>query len=109
MNRFTILALALPLLGAGASLNAQGPPRRVGGYQAAALDAPLVVQARAFIQKHLAILRLEEIQEASTQVVAGTNVKLVCKVSGEGEPARWEFVAWHKLDGAWLLHSARRL
>jgi hypothetical protein len=101
------MALCVPVLAAGAA--AQDAPRLVGGYQAAALDAPLVLQARAFIQKHLALLRLEEVQEAYTQVVAGTNVKLVCQVTGEGDPARWEFVAWRKLDGTWLLQSARKL
>jgi hypothetical protein len=97
------MALCVPLLAA-----AQDAPM-TGGYRAAALDAPLVLQAQAFIQKHLALLRLEELQEAYTQVVAGINVKLVCRVTGEGEPARWEFVAWRKLDGTWMLQSARKL
>jgi len=49
------------------------------------------------------------VRKAGTQVVAGTNVKLVCRVTGEGAPARWEFVAWHRLEGTWELISARRL
>lgn len=110
MKRFSILALHMALLAAtGSQVTAQERPRHVGGYHAAALDAPLVLQARTFIQKQLALLRLEEVQEAYTQVVAGTNVKLVCRASGEDGPAFWEFVAWRKLDGAWELRLARRL
>jgi hypothetical protein len=109
MNRFAILALYSPLLAAAGCMAPQPEPRLVGGYQAAALDAPLVLEAQAFIQKHFAFLRLEAIQEAYTQVVAGTNVKLVCRVAGEGEPSQWEFVAWRKLNGTWELQSARRV
>ena len=107
MNRYAVMALYTPFLVAG-SPDAQDTPQVVGGYRNAPLDAPLVFEAKAFIQKHFALLRLERIQEAATQVVAGTNVKLVCLVSGEGDPAPWEFVAWRKLDGSWMLQSARK-
>jgi hypothetical protein len=105
MNRYAVLALTAPVLAAGGTMT----PVLVGGYQPAAVDSPMALEARAFIQKHLAILRLDRIQEAYTQVVAGTKVKLVCQVSGEGAPSRWEFVAWRKLDGTWELQSARRV
>ncbi|WP_306599924.1 hypothetical protein [Geothrix sp. 21YS21S-2] len=81
----------------------------MGGYRPAPLDAPPVLEARTFVQTHFARLRLGEVRKAGTQVVAGTNVKLVCRVTGEGAPARWEFVAWRRLDGTWELISARRL
>jgi len=108
MNRYAVMALYTPFLFAGGP-DPQDTPQLVGGYRASALDAPLVLQAKAFIQSHFALLRLERVQEAATQVVAGTNVKLVCLVSGEGDPAPWEFVAWRKLDGAWMLQSARKV
>ena len=108
MNRYAVMALYTPFLVAG-SPDAQAAPPLVGGYRAAALDAPLVLEAKAFIQQHFALLRLDRIHEAATQVVAGTNVKLVCLVSGEGDPTQWEFVAWRKLDGSWRLQSARKV
>jgi len=102
MRGLAIIMLTWPLLaGTGGGL--------MGGYRPVPLDAPPVLEARAFVQTHFARLRLGEVRKAGTQVVAGTNVKLVCRVTGEGAPARWEFVAWSRLDGTWELISARRL
>jgi hypothetical protein len=81
----------------------------MGAYAPANLDAPLVREARNFIQSHLALMVLGEISEAYTQVVAGLNVKLVCSVTGDDGRSTWQFIAYRSLDGRWHFHSATRL
>jgi hypothetical protein len=81
----------------------------VGAFQTVDRESPDVLEARAAIQKYFASLRLNTIQEASRQVVAGTNFKLVCLVEGDSAEESWEFVVWHRLDGRWELTSAHRL
>jgi len=101
--------LLLPLL--GLTVMAQAPPPRPkpGSARPAPADDPLVVEARGFIQKHLAILRIERVMEASTQVVAGRRVRLVCRVREEEGEGQWEFVAYRPLNGPWRLQLAQRL
>jgi hypothetical protein len=96
--------LFLVALGAG---RIQMP--KPGAPVPAAADTPLVTEARAFIQKHLAILRILEVREATTQVVNGRNVKLTCTVQDEDGTSLWEFAASRRRDGHWRLMSARRL
>lgn len=107
-----------PLL-LGAALGAQEPAppaqapaapapsgRLVGAPRPAFVDSPVVLDAKSFIQKHLAILRLDGIREAHTQVVAGIKVRLLCLVTDEDETGLWEFVAWRQPDGRWRFLSA---
>jgi hypothetical protein len=110
MNRAAIAAITVSLL-AAASMRAQPVQNAglVGAYQAARVDEPLVLQARKAIQKHFRILRLGKVVEAYTQVVAGTNVKIICTVKGEAEPSQWEFVVWRKLDQSWQFQSCARV
>jgi len=111
MNRFAVLALYAPLL--TGALPMEGHARRlVGGYAPAGVDDALVREARTEIQRYFVpeLQRLAEIRQASTQVVAGLNVKLLCQVtSADRGPSLWEFVAWRRLDGAWQLISATRV
>ena len=98
----------------GLALTAQNPPSSAkhpmpGAPVASTTDTPVVREAKAFVQKHLAILRIKEVKEASTQVVAGLNVKLVCRVAEEEGSGTWEFHAYRKLDGHWRLQSAQRI
>jgi hypothetical protein len=119
MNRFAVLALYAPLFttAALAARETQTQARTqtlVGGYSPADLRSPLVLKARAKIQKYFQDRHhhLMEIQEAATQVVAGTNIKLVCKVTATGEPPSvWEYVIWQKLgdQDEWVLMSAIRV
>jgi len=82
---------------------------RMGAYAPADPQQPLVQDARAFIQRHLATMTLNEVTEAYTQVVAGLNVKLVCAVQDEDGNHTWQFIAYRSLDGRWHFHSAARL
>jgi hypothetical protein len=86
----------------------QGVPMP-GSYQATDVESAMVQEARTAIQKNLSTLRIEEVQEAYVQVVAGMNFKLICQVSGEDGPATWEFVVWHRLDDRWQLTGARQM
>ena len=81
----------------------------VGAYSPAPLDAALVQEAKAYVQKHLAAMSLGEVTEAYTQVVAGVNIKVVCNVSADDGPSSWQFVVYQTLDGKYHLYSADRL
>lgn len=113
MNKYVLTALLCPILGspAAAQTAAAASPsnHRMGAYEPAPTDTPLVQEARTFIQRHLASFNLDEVTEAYTQVVAGFNVKLVCKVTAEDGPSAWQFVAYRSLDGQWHFWSADRL
>ena len=95
------------------STMAETPPNPAkpspGAPQLAEQNDPLVLEAKEFVQKHLALLRIEEIKEAHTQVVAGRNVRLVCRVKEDQGEGTWEFVAYRPLSGHWQLLLARRL
>jgi hypothetical protein len=97
----------------GVALTAQAaavPPRpKAGAPRPAALDDPLVLEAKAFVQKHFALLRLGEMLDASTQVVAGRNIRFTCRVEEEDGAGTWTFVAWRRLDGRWRLQLAERV
>ena len=80
-----------------------------GGYQAVDTESPDVQAAKAAIQGDLANLRIEAVEAAYAQVVAGMNFKLVCRVTGNAGPGTWEFIAWHRLDDRWQLTSAKQL
>jgi hypothetical protein len=118
MNKFLFAALLCPMTAMVGF--AQGLPApqadffpsghgRMGAYAPASPDNPLVQDARAFIQRQLASMTLNEVTEAYTQVVAGLNVKLVCEVQGQDGTAPWQFIAYRSLDGQWHFHSAARL
>jgi hypothetical protein len=86
----------------------QAPPM-VGSYQPADADSAQVQATATAVQNQLATMRIEEVRAAYIQVVAGTNFKLVCRVSGADGPATWEFVIWHRLDDTWQLETAKRM
>jgi hypothetical protein len=84
--------------------------RHSRGFYTANPDAVPVVAARSFVQDQLAVLRIDEVLRAATRVEAGLNVRLICRVLGEGAgPTTWEFLAYRTLGGAWVFRSARRL
>lgn len=117
MNKYVLTAMLCPFMTATGQAQApqdpSGPPNPsriiVGGYQPAQTDTPLVLDAKAFVQKHLASMNLNEVTEAYTQVVAGLNVKLVCEVMADDGPSFWEFVAYRSLDSKWHFYSANRI
>ena len=115
MNKLVLATLLCPIAGSmppgqpagDVPTSVTGP--LMGAYQPAACDTQLVQDAKTFLQHNLAAMNLDEVTEAYTQVVAGLNVKLVCAVSGEDGPAKWQFVAYRSLDGHWHFHSATHL
>jgi hypothetical protein len=104
-------ALLAPIMASaqGVPAGPAEPGPVVGAFQAVDRETPAVEEARAAIQKYFASLRLDQVQEAYQQIVAGVNFKLVCRVQGDGGQALWEFVVWRRLDDRWELTSARRL
>jgi hypothetical protein len=116
MNKGVLAALLCLFTGMAAHAQANPQPgstpantHRMGAYEPAPSDMPLVQDAKTYIQKHLASMSVNEIREAYTQVVAGLNVKLICAVTSDDGPSDWQFVAFRSLDGRWHLTSARRI
>ena len=113
MNRILLSSLLCPLLALASPLqaapDAPAPETLPGGYQAVDTESPTVQAARAAIQRDLTNLRIEGVEAAYAQVVAGMNFKLVCRVTGSEGPAVWEFIAWHRLDDRWQLTTAKQL
>jgi hypothetical protein len=120
MNKYVLAALLCSNFAPAAQGNPASPagppadsPERssilVGAYVPAPLDAALVLEAKAYVQKHLASMNLGEVTEAYTQVVAGLNIKVVCSVTADDGPSSWQFVVYQTLDGKYHLYSADRL
>jgi len=104
------LTIAGTALAAGAPQAGNAHPGpRAGGFVPVPADQPLVLAAKAAIQKYFATLQLGNVQEAATQVVAGMNVRILCQVKEGDDQMVWRFQIWRKLDGTWRLTSARRL
>jgi hypothetical protein len=112
MNLTRFAFLLCPLLAAAHPAQADPAPQAApmpGSYQSVAIADPGVQEAREAVQACLANLRIEEVREAWSQVVAGQNYKLMCRVTGQNGPSTWLFVIWHRLDGSWELYSAYRI
>lgn len=116
MNKVVLAAMLCPLLGSAANAvspeaedSLRSPMRKVGAYQACSTEAELVQTAKCFIQGQLTGMTLAEVQEAYTQVVAGVNVKLVCRVLDEDGESEWQFIAYRSLDRRWHLYAANRI
>ena len=116
MNKGALAALLCLFTGMAAHAQANPQPGsapskqpRVGAYEPTSSDTPLVLDAKNYIQKHLASMSVAEVREAYTQVVAGLNVKLICAVTSDDGPSDWQFVAFRSLDGCWHLTSAKRI
>jgi hypothetical protein len=101
--------LALPMAANPAQGSGMAGTVLVGAYQPMNKDAAEVQAARAMIQGQFTQIQILEVVEAYSQVVAGTNFKLVCRTAGNGLAGKWQFVIWHKLDGTWELQSAQRI
>ncbi|MGA2081579.1 MAG: hypothetical protein ABSH53_13355 [Holophaga sp.] len=112
LRRFAFVLCPL-LAAAHPAQAATQPPSQAapmpGSYQSIEATDPGVQEAKEAVQRYLASLRIEEVREAWTQIVAGQNFKLMCRVSGERGPSTWLFVIWHRLDGTWQLDSAYRM
>lgn len=81
----------------------------VGAYAPAAVDSPLVAQAKAFVQDRFPSLSLQTVNVAYTQVVRGFNIKLIGTGLDEGRQETWKFVVYRDLDGTMSLSIAERL
>jgi len=114
VNKYVLASLLCPVFGLSASTPTApetplGDAPLLGGYQAASSEAPLVQEAKSFIQKQFATMNLRDVTEAYVQVVAGLNVRFRCAVQAEDGCETWEFLAFRSLDGRWHFQSASRL
>jgi hypothetical protein len=73
------------------------------------VDAPLVQDAKNFAQSRMPSLTLVEVNVACTQIVHGTNIKLVTTGVEDGQQVSWKFVVYKKLDGQMSLSLAEKL
>lgn len=107
---FGVLALALPAaLAACAPMPAERSPAPIvaGGWQAADPKGEGVQPAAAYAAEHLpqGTGQLAEVTSAETQVVAGTNLRMVLRMT---DGARWRVTVWHRLDGSFELTDAQK-
>ncbi len=113
MRRILPTAALIALLGLAAPAQAGDPagtaPILLGAYAPAAVDAPEVQDARNVAQTRLPALSRVQVATAYTQVVRGTNVKLICTAVAEGRQQSWKFVVYRDLDGRWELTLAEQL
>jgi hypothetical protein len=103
----TALLLALPL-GAGAP-QPKAPGILPGGFRSLDPASDPAKAAAGAVQKELALLTVNKVEQAFVQVVAGMNYRLVCQAQRGEAVSTWEFIIWSKLDGTWELTSARKL
>ncbi len=83
-------------------------PVVVGGWQAAdpkdeSIQAAAHYAAGILPPGHGA---LAEVASAETQVVAGTNIRMVLRLA---DGSRWKATVWHRLDGAFALTDTGQL
>ena len=78
------------------------PPVIAGGWQAAdpASDAVKDAAAYAVTQLPAGHGALGSVRSAQTQVVAGTNIRMVISLA---DGTIWEVTVWHRLDGSYAL------
>ena len=104
---FAALALGLAAC-APKAVEPVSAPVLAGGWQAADPASAQVQAAAQFTAANLPQGRgvLAEVISASTQVVAGTNVRLVLRMT---DGTRWSAVVWQRLDGTSALTEAKPL
>lgn len=112
MRNFATVLVVLLLMTAFCMAQAPSSSSKVmpGGYASISTNDQLVKDSLALLKKNFAILKVTGVESAAKQVVAGLNIKLVCKVSNEGAAnERWEFVIYKDLKNKYHLTSAKRL
>lgn len=78
----------------------------VGGWQAADPASQSVQDAANYAVTQLPEGHggLAEVRSAQTQVVAGTNFRMVLRLA---DGTMWEVMVWHKLDGSYAISGAQ--
>jgi hypothetical protein len=116
MNRLATTLVLSALLGFAAQAQAvipndspSQPDLIVGGYTPALADAPVIQDAKNFVEAHLPSLSQVSVCMAYTQVVHGLNIKLIGSGIEEGRQVSWKFVVYKHLDGQMELSLAERL
>jgi hypothetical protein len=116
MNRIFLTATLVSLVGFASHAQAVIPAETasqneiiVGAFIPALVDAPLVVDAKNFAQSRIPSLTLADVNVAYTQVVNGTNIKLITTGVEDGQQVTWKFVIYKKLNGQMYLSLAERL
>lgn len=109
-TRNLLLMAAVSALAACAP-KASAPAREpvvVGGWQPANPNEDGIQAAARYAAAHVppGHGELAEVASAETQVVAGTNIRMVLRLA---DRSRWKAVVWHRLDGTFALTEARQL
>lgn len=79
----------------------------VGGYTKVAVDSKDVTDALSYVKKNFPAFGVESVEEAYTQVVAGLNVKMVCKVAHPKCSEKWELTVYRDLKNEYHLTGAK--
>jgi hypothetical protein len=79
----------------------------VGGYTKVSVDSKDVTDALSYVKKNFPAFGVESVEEAYTQVVAGLNVKMVCKVAHPKCSEKWELTVYRDLKSEYHLTGAK--
>ncbi len=82
--------------------------KMVGGYMKVAVSDKEVAAALSYLKKNFPALGIESVVEASTQVVAGMNIKMICKVTHAGTSETWEMVVYRDLKNEYHFTGAKK-
>lgn len=115
-----VLILAILLLSlAYSSANASDNPVLTGGYEKISVDAQDVKDCVKFLEtyfpteKEYEHLKIKEVKEAYSQVVAGRNIKLICtvdnKVQDKTVQETWEFIIYINLEQVHKVESCKKI
>ena len=105
----TLIGFAAPAQAVNPDANPSQPDIIVGAFTPVPVDAPVIQDAKNFVQTHMPSLSQVEVSVAYTQVVHGMNVKLIGTGMEEGQQVSWKFVIYRSLNGLMALSLAERL
>jgi hypothetical protein len=110
MKRFLLIFLCFCIL--TSACLAQGTivsdnKQVAGGYTKVPVNEKEVTGALSYLKKNFPAFGIDSVEEAYTQVVAGVNIKLICKVTHPGNRETWEIIVYRDLKNEYHFTGAK--
>ena len=116
--RFIVILVILLLSISFSSANSKDNPVVAGGYEKIAIDDQAVKDCVKYLEQYLPTetqyknLKIKEVKEAYSQVVAGRNIKLMCtvenNVNNKIKEETWEFIVYINLNNEYKATSCKK-
>lgn len=81
----------------------------VGGYTKVPVNGKDVTDALSYLKNNFPAIGINSVEQAYTQVVAGVNFKLICKVTQAESKEMWEMIVYRDLKNEYHFTGARRV